>query len=129
MEAGGDARRSDLAGAPLQHLLAAAGDGEQTALSGAFRFEVEILKLGGQPPGEEVLKGDAGAVLFIGKRGKSCIFVGNFHMEAGRGGEGVSLHVVDGQQIAAELISSGQRLVGRVAFMIDGAQQSAQFIG
>ena len=37
--------------------------------------------------------------------------------------------MVDGQQKAAELIGAGQRFVGRVAFMVDGAQQGAQFIG
>ena len=129
VEAGDDAGLADLAGAPLQHFLAAAGDGEKATLAGAFGLEIEVLKLGGQPPGEEILQGDAGAVLLPGEGGKSRILVGDLHVEAGRGGEGVSLHMVDGQQEAAELIGSGQGFVGRIAFMVDGAQHGAQLSG
>ena len=128
MEAGNDFRIRDLAGTALEYLLAAAGNGHQTALARAFGFEIKVLKQGGQLPGEKILKGDAGTVPAICGSRKAGVLVGDLYVEAGRRGKGIPLHMVNKKGIAAEMVGACQRFIGWVAFMVNGAQQGAQFV-
>ena len=65
----------DLTGASFQHLLAAAGDGHQTAFAGSLGFKIKILKQGRKLSCQKVLERDSGAVSGIIGRRKACIFM------------------------------------------------------
>ena len=76
-----------------------------------------------------VLEGDAGRVLLIVDSRETGVFMENLHMKAGGGRKRIPLYMVDKKHKTAELIASRQRLVGRVALMVHGAQKRAQFTG
>ncbi len=128
MEPGDDLLVRDLAGTPRQDLLPAPGDGEKAAFPGTLGLEIVIFKLGRELSGQMILQSPAGRGLLVGGEGEAGIFVENLDVEAGGGGKGVPLDVVDGQHKAAELPGACQRLVGRITFMVNRPQQSAKFV-
>ncbi len=117
----------NLAGTAFQYLLPAPADGQQAALAGAFCFEVILFKLSAELPGQKVLQGNAHTVLFI----KCCRKPGagkrQFNMKTGRGCEGIPLYMIDTKAECRILPLACQTFISRIALMVDGAQQGAQF--
>ena len=127
VETGDDRSVFDLTGAALQDLLAAAGDGDEAALSGAFGLEIIILELSRELSGQMIPERGLRALPRQIALRKSRRLVGDLHVEAGGRREGVSLDMVDDQDEFREPPGSGGGFVGRVTLAVDGAQQGAQF--
>ena len=128
MKTHGNGIPADLTGAALQNLLPAAADGDQAALAGTLRLKAEPLRLGRKQSRQVVLQRNPFTILIPQFFGKSRQLPGNFQMNGGWGGERIPLHMVNHQHIGSKLIRPGQRFVGRITFMVNGAQHCAQFI-
>ena len=127
METDDQAVSGDAAGAALQHRLSAAADGQKAALPRALRPEIILFKLLCHLPCQVILKGNTGAVPLVVCGRKFRQRMGNLHMEAGGSRKGIPLHMIDHQGIPVKFPGSRQRLIGRVAFMVDRTQQRPQF--
>ena len=116
-------------GGALQHLLPAAADGDQAAVARAFRLARgpggQVAKLSG----EGVLKGDALGAARIQGRGEGRRLSAHPDAQPGGGGEGVPLDVVDGQDIAGELIGPPGVLIGGIAPPVNALEQRPKVVG
>ena len=74
------------------------------------------------------LEGNPGRRLFKIRRGEARVLVKDLHMKAGGGGKGIPLDMVNGKNKISKLIASCQGFVSWIAFMVNRAQQDAQFI-
>ena len=86
----------DLAGCPLQNFLSAAGDGKQTAFSGAFRPKTICRYLFLKSSGKKILKGNPGYRGGKAEGRKGRFFSGYINTDMGGGGKRISLYMIHG---------------------------------
>ena len=117
-------RGADGDGGALQNFLTAAAYRDQTAFSGTSGLKGIFFNFLIKQSVQVVLQGDS-AVLFLiisGREGR--LRAVDLDAEPGRGGEGISLDMIDAENEAPEGIGASQILVGRVAFMVHRAQHA-----
>ena len=94
--------------------------GDKPAFAGALCLKIEFCNLLVELPYQIILKG----CLLPGRikeiRWISRLLVRNEDTQFGRGSKGVPLHMVNGQDIVAEVIGSPGILVGRIASPVNG---------
>ena len=94
-------------------------------MPGALGLEGGLPGLAAEAAGQKVLEGDALAprlVQPLGEPGFTSFYV-NAHL--GGGGEGIPLDVVNGQDIARELVAPSGVLVGGIAPPVNPGEQAA----
>ncbi len=96
------------------------GNGDQPAFSGAFCPESIAVYLAFKLAREIIGKSRSGKRILIIIGRKAGVFVGDKDAHMRRGSKGVSLNMVYGQRIEAELVESLQRLVRRIALAVNG---------
>ena len=106
LEAQNDVSGLHPAGRPLQHLLAAAGGGQEAALSGASGLFAASGQLRAEEARQVILEGNPllpAVIIFCRKTGPSSV---HMHGEPRGSGKGVALHVIDGEHIVSEIVLS-----------------------
>src|SRR5699024_4912593 len=98
-EPDGDFPIRDFTCRPLQHLLSAPADAEKAALAGTFCAEREGGELPGKLSQQIIRQRDPAVALCEIRLRKSRRLQINVRRQMRRGGEGISLHMVDGQYI------------------------------
>lgn len=98
-------------------------DRNQTAFSGAFCPEGVAADLLLKLAVKKIAKCDAGKGIFVILRRKSGIPVSKFHTDMRRRSKGISLHMVNGQNISVKLVSTTKRFVCRIAFSVNRMKQ------
>lgn len=122
LKAGGDAVLVTLAGSAGKDFRSRTAGGDEAAFSGALCFKIKPGDFAGKLADQVIFK--SGPLPGrIKKRGRiTGLLMGNGDADLGRGGEGVSLNVVNGQYISPEGIGTLSRFISRIAFVVNGFQ-------
>lgn len=125
-KAGGNPFGCDFAGSPLQNLLSAVADRDKSAFSGSFCTEGVMVYLLFELAGKIVAECDLIYLFFVVGGGKACVFVKDLYTYVRRRGEGISLYMINGEDITVELVGAFQGFVGGVALSMNGAKGGLQ---